>query len=118
MRRNPRLWVAGFIALAAVAGGFWAIMAQAEEASKSVVETKTAKGLHFKLPHDWPIEERGGVVGPIPIEEYLARKFDTLDKRLQSIEQQTVSFDLRLRVLEEKVKQQQQQGLRSGETLP
>ncbi len=69
------------------------------------------EGLRFTLPPDWPVEKRGGVVAPIPIEEYLARKFSAMDNRLRSLEQQTAGFDLRLRVLEEQA--QERKGLRS-----
>ena len=76
---------------------------------------KTEEGLHFNVPPDWPIEERNGVVGPIPAEEYMARKFSGMDSRLKTLEQQVAGFDLRLRVLEEAAKEQQQQsGLRSS----
>ena len=67
---------------------------------------KTQEGLRFNLPEDWPIEKRGGVLGPIPVEEYLSRKFSAVEIRLRSIEQQVSAFDLRLRVLEEAAKRQ------------
>ncbi len=62
---------------------------------------KTHDGLRFNLPADWPVEKRDGAVGPIPIEEYLARKFSALDARLRALEQQIGSLDVRMRVLEE-----------------
>lgn len=77
---------------------------------------KTQDGLHFQLPPDWPIEKRGGAVGPIPVEEYLSRKFTALDQRIRAIEQQTSALDIRLRVLEEEIKKQQR--LKSGEGIP
>ncbi len=88
--------------------------AEPENPSKTV-EIKTSKGLHFTVPPDWPIEERNGVVAPIPLEEYLSRKFSALETRLRSVEQQTTSQEMKLRVLEERIRQQQQTGLRSGE---
>lgn len=88
----------------------------ADGAQTPELETKTAKGLKFKVPPDWPIEERNGVVGPIPIEEYLARKFSSVEARLKTLEQQAGSLELKVRVLEEKLKQQTQTGLRSGES--
>jgi len=75
---------------------------------------KTSERLHFNVPPDWPIEKRGGIMAPIPIEEYLARKFKALDARLRVLEQQFNGFDVRLRVVEEQAKQQRQ-GLRSSE---
>jgi hypothetical protein len=91
------------------------IFAVEPAAEQGTLETKTAKGLKFKLPSDWPIEERNGVVGPIPIEEYLSRKFSAVESRIRALEQQASSLELKIRVLEEKIKQQQQTGLRSGE---
>ena len=67
---------------------------------------KTEDGLRFRLPSDWPVEKRGSVVAPIPVEEYLSRSMSGFEARLRAIEQQLSSFDLRLRVLEEAVKQQ------------
>lgn len=68
---------------------------------------KTYGGHRFQVPADWPIEERNGLVGPIPIEEYLGRKFQTLEARLQMLDQQLTGLDVRLRVLEEQAKQAQ-----------
>ena len=86
----------------------------AEETSEDVTVKKTAEQLHFKVPPDWPIEKRGGVMAPIPIEEYLGQKFNALDARLQAMEQHVNSLDVRLRVLEEEAKQSRQ-SLRSSE---
>jgi len=41
--------------------------------------------LKFHVPEDWPIEERGGLVGPIPTEEYVAMKFDESEKEFSTI---------------------------------
>ena len=76
---------------------------------------KTAERLHFTVPPDWPIEKRGGVMAPIPIEEYLGRKFNAMESQLQSLEQRVNGFDLRLRALEEQSKKERQ-GLRSSES--
>jgi len=86
----------------------------AEEASSSdATVTKTAERLHFKLPPDWPIEKRGGVTAPIPIEEYLAMKFKAVQSQMQVLEQRFNGFDVRLRALEEAA-EKQKQGLHSG----
>ena len=69
-------------------------------------KTVTAKGINFNVPEDWPIEERGGTVGPIPIEEYLGLKFrkiqqqfadidaerGTLEKDVESLKEQTAEL--------------------------
>jgi hypothetical protein len=80
----------------------WA--AQSAEGDQRVTVQKTEEGLHFNVPPDWPIEKRNGIVGPIPIEEYLSRKFSALESRVQELEKQTTGMDLRLRVMEEAMK--------------
>ena len=74
----------------------------------AVTVQKTKEGLHFNLPPDWPVEKRGGVMGPIPIEEYLSKKFSALNTQLQSLEQRLNGLDVRLRVAEEELKKQRQ----------
>ena len=86
---------------------------EATDEKKDVTILKTKDGLNFKVPPDWPVEERDGIVGPIPIEEYLAQKFSSLEKRIRGVEQQATSLELRLRVLEEATKKQTR--LQSGE---
>ena len=83
---------------------------------KEVTILKTKDGLNFKVPPDWPVEERNGVVGPIPIEEYLAQKFASLEKRIRGVEQQTTSLELRVHLLEEEAKKKPL--LQSGERTP
>ena len=46
---------------------------------------KMQQGLRFAVPDDWPVEERGGVVAPIPIEEYVVEKFDAIESELEAI---------------------------------
>ena len=111
-----RLWVS----LAILCFGFFpagpiaAEESSAAAASQTVVKKKD--GLRFNVPSDWPVEERNGAVGPIPIEEYLAKKFASLESRLRVLEQQVNSYDLRLRVLEESNKPSRSGGtLRSSE---
>jgi hypothetical protein len=94
------------------------VVAAAEESVKTEPATvrRTEANLHFQVPPDWPIEERGGIVAPIPVEEYLARKFKALESQLRTIEQRLNGLDLRLRVLEEGTRRQPT--LKSSETLP
>ena len=95
--------------------------ARAEETkADDVTVTKTSEKLNFKVPPDWPIEKRGGVMAPIPIEEYLARKFAGISTQLQTLQERVNGLDVRLRVMEEaaakeKAAQPQQPGLRSGQ---
>lgn len=109
-------YVAAGVLLATLAGRPpWA---RGEEAAKEPATVqKTEQRLHFQLPPDWPIERRGGITAPIPIEEYLARKFKAIEAQLQALDQRFNSLDVRLRVLEEEVKKQSQsKGLRSSES--
>lgn len=112
--RAPALGAALLIGLCALPAG-----AEEETAERATVR-KTKEQLHFELPADWPVEKRGGIVAPIPVEEYLAMKFKALELRLQTIEQRLNGFDLRLRVIEEAAKSRNSQpGLRSsGVTQP
>jgi hypothetical protein len=90
------------------------LLAQDEEGlDDDATRVVTQQGLHFKLPEDWPIEKRNGVVAPIPVEEYLSSKTKLLESRIHTLEQQLSSMDLRMLVLEEKLSSQR--GLRSGE---
>ncbi len=116
--QQRRRWVLGLswlgLSLMSAAGAPAARLAETE--APATVH-KTREGLHFQVPEDWPIEKRNGVLGPIPIEEYLARKFSGIEHRLQELEKQTTGLDLRLRVMEESVKSAQRR-LQSGESPP
>ncbi len=88
---------------------------QQEAAQATVV--KTTDQLHFNLPPDWPVERRGGITAPIPVEEYLAMKFAALEGRLRALDQQFQGLEIRLRVMEESARSQQH-ALRSAEGGP
>ena len=105
----------GMMIAASPASPIWA-----EDASQDAVTVrKTKDNLNFNLPPDWPVEKRGGVVGPIPVEEYLAKKFKELDAKLQAIEQRLSGLDIRLRVLEEAAsKKTTSQTLTAGSSKP
>lgn len=49
---------------------------------------KTEKGLRFSVPVDWPVEEQNGIVAPIPIEEYITRKFRDITTHLERIDRE------------------------------
>ena len=95
------------LVLLAAAPGSVARAADDRDDPKGQMVVKTEQGLHFTLPADWPVEKRGGAVGPIPIEEYISRKFTAMDTRLRTLEQQITSMDLRVRFLEEEFKKRQ-----------
>jgi len=62
-----------------------AIMFLTVDGSGYAQNTKTRNGLNFQVPEDWPIEKRGGIVAPIPTEEYISIKFKTTEKEFQTI---------------------------------
>ena len=115
MEWGGRMTAARWAVLAVLAAGAMAGEARAEDKKKGGVDLKTEDGLHFQLPPDWPVEKRGGLVAPIPIEEYITKKFTALESRLQNLEQQVSALDLRLRVAEERSKKEQ---LKSSEGAP
>lgn len=53
--------------------------------SVSAEEPKAQKGLRFNVPDDWPIEKRGGVLAPIPVEEYVLKRFKQIQDDLNSL---------------------------------
>lgn len=113
MRVRQRLALLVAAALSAVNGS---AVCRAEDEIETAPGTvvKTTDQLRFVVPADWLVERRGGLTGPIPVEEYLAMKFSGLEGRLRAMDQQLQGLEVRLRVLEESAKTQQQ-GLRSGE---
>ncbi len=105
LRRGLMLMVGMVMAV----GGAWA--ADPKDGKGTV--KKTAQGLSFQVPPDWPIEKRNGVVGPIPVEEYLTTKFGAFEARVQSLEKQQTALEMRLSVMQEELKKQK--GLKSVE---
>jgi len=106
-------WWASAVLAAVLAAPAASWAAEGSAAEPATVE-KTAERLRFKVPPDWPIEKRGGIMAPIPIEEYLGRKFKILDAAVQGLEQRVSGLDLKVRVLEDEVKKTRQ-GLKSAE---
>ena len=108
-------WMIGMLVGVAIASGA-PCAESADEQNTNATVVKNEDGLRFKVPSDWPVEKRGSIVAPIPVEEYLSKKFSAVETRLRQLEQQMASFDLRLRVIEEAVKEQNR--LRSSEAAP
>lgn len=57
---------------------------------------KNYRGLQFKVPEDWPIEKVGNAIGPIPIEDYMSRKFAELTERIKKQEETMAAMEKRL----------------------
>ena len=107
-RRNRR-WRVSLTSLTLVilgVSGFVASPIRAEDTSAEGTVKKSKGGLNFQLPPDWPVEKRGGMIIPIPVEEYLGKKFKEVESRLHLLEQQQSGFDIRLRAIEEAIKAQ------------
>ncbi len=47
---------------------------------------KNKSGLNFHVPEDWPIEKRGGILSPIPTEEYMVIKFSEVEEKFQTMQ--------------------------------
>lgn len=77
----------------------WLSHANAEDQNK----VRSFKGLKFNVPDDWPIEERGGAVGPIPIEEYIAKKFSAIDSKFVEAEGKLINVKMRLDDIESRL---------------
>ncbi|MBI3322553.1 MAG: hypothetical protein HYZ94_02615 [Candidatus Omnitrophica bacterium] len=77
-----------------------AVPAWADEKEESAATVKSSDGLHFIVPPDWPIERRNGIVGPVPIEEYMAKKFGALNKRLDALEKKIGALESKVTALE------------------
>jgi len=62
--------------------------------------TKSKSGLNFNVPEDWPIEKRGGILGPIPTEEYMVIKFTEVEEEFQVIKADSTTKieELQLRI--------------------
>ncbi len=71
------------IILSASCAGF----AQEEkETDLAANPVRVVSGVGFSVPADWPIERRNGATGPIPIEEYMAMKFNKFEERISALE--------------------------------
>ena len=47
--------------------------------------SKKVGQLNFQVPDDWPVEKRGGLMTPVPTEEYVSIKFREIEKEFQSV---------------------------------
>lgn len=108
VRVEPRALAAAAGLVAIALTGENAAGAKDAETADPVTIKKTESGLHFQVPTDWPIEKRGGVMAPIPIEEYLSRKFNDVATQVRALEQRFNGLEARQRTLEDTVTQERQ----------
>ena len=78
--------------------------AEAANQNKDARKRFEGTNLKFNVPEDWPIEERGGTVGPVPIEEYLGLKFNKAEERLKGMEAKLAEKDAQLADLSSRLK--------------
>jgi len=50
-------------------------------------QSKKVGQLNFQVPEDWPVEKRGGVLAPIPTEEYVSLKFKEIEQEFQAVQE-------------------------------
>jgi hypothetical protein len=86
------LWTAGFVPPARAQ--------QPGKLGEGELVTKEFGGIFFKLPADWPIEVRDGVISPIPVEDYLARKFAVVNTQMKVLEERLQELEKRNQALE------------------
>lgn len=65
------------------------------------VVVKTEGSHRLLLPKDWPIEQRDGQVGPVPIETYLSMKFGQVREKFTATDQRLAALEQRVQQLEE-----------------
>jgi len=77
----------------------------AEEPNGYEAETaiRTREGIHFRLPEDWPIVKRHGVLMPLPMDEYLSHKIKILMGRMDKADQKSDETLKRLEGLDQKM---------------
>jgi len=68
--------------------------------SDDTVTVRTEGAHRLLLPNDWPVEQKDGLVNPVPIEHYLSMKFSQVASRLDEVAQRMASMDQRLRNVE------------------
>ncbi|MCM8812288.1 MAG: hypothetical protein NC910_04490 [Candidatus Omnitrophica bacterium] len=74
------------------------------ETNKPAMVVKESRGIRFVLPADWPLEEKDGVVGPIPVEDYVGRKFSAAERRITDLEKRLEFLEKRLKAAEDELR--------------
>jgi len=103
MMKKLFVWVLAGIVLALGSQPLLAVNEREDKYDRPIkYAVKEQEGLRFDVPEDWPIEKRGGVVAPIPVDEYLVIKFKEVDKKIEALSDEIESFGARVDVLEKK----------------
>lgn len=90
-----RSWVLLCVCLASP--GAWA---QDAELTDEQMTVRTEANHNLLLPKDWPIEQKDGQLGPVPVEQYLSMKFGQVRAKTQATDQRLAALEARVRILE------------------
>lgn len=71
-----------------------------EEVTFPYKTVRTEEGLLFRVPEDMPIEKRGGIIAPIPFDEYVYGKIEGLKRKISSTEERLARIEEKLGMIE------------------
>ena len=107
-------------------GFFWAVILGSMSLAVVIPEhgyTQNAKKvgqLNFQLPEDWPVEKRGGLMTPIPTEEYVSIKFKEIKEEFRSLRDELsekfTTWESHLKRIEADFSEQIKKGQPGGQT--
>ena len=63
---------------------FWAYCSGNQTAADE--PKRMEKGIKFNVPPNWPIEEKGGGLAPMPVEDYVLKRFKEIEGQLKELE--------------------------------
>ncbi|MFH1857379.1 MAG: hypothetical protein ABH845_00530 [Candidatus Omnitrophota bacterium] len=90
-----------FLSFSVVSG--YAQEPQKGKTDEDLMAIKTEEGLHFRLPKDWPVVKRHGVLMPLPVDEYLSQKMNTVTTQLAEVDGKVQEIMARLEAIEQKL---------------
>ena len=78
------------------------LLAAAEEVplTDERMTVRTEANHNLLLPNDWPIEQKDGQLGPVPVEQYLSMKFGQVRAKTTSLDQRLAALEEHVRILE------------------
>lgn len=75
-------------------------LAQEAELTDEHMTVRTEANHNLLLPNDWPIQQKDGQLGPVPVEQYLSMKFGQVRAKTQAMDQRLAVLEERVRILE------------------
>lgn len=73
----------------------------------------TRQGLVFRVPEDMPIEEKAGIVGPLPFDEYIYGKFEKVNSHLRRIEARLENMQKTLTLIDKNLQKERNPGAKA-----